>query len=63
MLMVAFAIIASSGLFYFASNRDAPIWTRSLCNYGDTFCQNPQWLLYAGGLALVWALFLKVDRI
>lgn len=63
MLMIAFAIIASSGLFYFASNRDAPIWTRSLCAYGDTFCQNPQWLFYAGALALVWALFLKVDRI
>ena len=63
MLMIATGIIASSGLFYFASSREAPGWTRPICQYGDTFCQHPQWLFYAGALTLIWALFLKVDRI
>jgi hypothetical protein len=63
MFFVAFGLLAGSGLFYFASNRNAPSWTRPLCTYGDTFCQNPQWLLYAAAIALVWALFLRVDRV
>ena len=63
MLQIACGIIASSALVYFASNRDAPSWTRPFCTYGDVFCQHPQWLLYVGAISLVWALFLKVDRI
>ncbi len=63
MLMIASGIIVSSGLFYLASDRDAPSWTRPFCTYGDVFCQHPQWLLYVGAISLVWALFLKVDRI
>ncbi len=70
MLQIACGIIASSGLFYFASNRDAPAWTRPFCTYGDLFCQNPQWLLYVGAISLFQLpiseypeVVLKVDRI
>jgi hypothetical protein len=63
MFFVAFALFAASGIFYFAGNRQAPAWMRPLCTYGDTFCQHPQWLLYAAVIALVWALFLRVDRV
>lgn len=63
MFFVAFALFAASGVFYLAGGRQAPSWTRPLCTYGDTFCQHPQWLLYAAVIALVWALFLRVDRV
>ena len=63
MFFVTAALVAAYGVFYVAPRGYLPSWAHPICVYDDQFCQNPQWLLYAAGACLVWALFLKVDRI
>jgi hypothetical protein len=34
-----------------------------VCRYGDIFCMNPSWLVIAAVLSIIWAFFLRVDRL
>ncbi len=62
-LLVAFVLAGLSGAFYFAGNAPSGAGLSTLCGYGPTFCQNPQWILYVAIAFLLWGLLLKVDRI
>ncbi len=62
MFLVALILAALTGIFIEAGrNNDA--WANQVCFYGDVFCQHPTWIGIAAILSLIWALFLKVDRI
>ncbi len=63
MLFITGLLFVLSGLFYAAGRGELGSSLRPLCQYGETFCIHPEWLLYAGGILLVWTLFLKVDRL
>ncbi len=63
MFFVSVVLFILTGLFYAASRGEFGSELRPLCEYGGTFCVHPEWMLYAAGICLVWALFLKVDRL
>ncbi len=63
MFFITGLLFVLSGLFYAAGRGELGSSLRPLCQYGDTFCVHPEWLLYAAGICLVWTLFLKVDRL
>ncbi len=63
MFFVSVALFILTGLFYAASRAEFGGQLRPLCEYGDMFCTHPEWMLYIAGICLVWALFLKVDRL
>ncbi|CAN5198022.1 hypothetical protein BH10PSE11_BH10PSE11_38530 [soil metagenome] len=62
MFLVAFVLAVAAGLFYEAGTNNAP-WADQICLYGDVFCRHPTWVGVAALLSLIWALFLKVDRL
>jgi hypothetical protein len=62
MFMVTLILAAATALFFGAGNNSGP-WADPICRYGDVFCQHPGWLGIAAILSLIWALFLRVDRI
>ncbi len=63
MFFVSVALFILAGMFYAASRGEFSGQLRPLCQYGDMFCVHPEWMAYAAAICLVWALFLKVDRI
>jgi membrane protease YdiL (CAAX protease family) len=63
MFFITGLLFVLSGLFYAAGHGELGLSLRPLCQYGDTFCVHPEWLLYAGVICLVWTLFLNVDRL
>ncbi|NVN88835.1 MAG: hypothetical protein HXX15_22395 [Rhodopseudomonas sp.] len=62
MFLVTVILAIAAGVFYGAGDNTGP-WADQICRYGDVFCQHPSWLGIAAMLSLIWALFLKVDRI
>jgi ABC-type transport system involved in multi-copper enzyme maturation permease subunit len=62
MFIVTVILTLATALFFGAGNNNAP-WANQVCRYGDVFCQHPSWLGIAAILSLIWALFLRVDRI
>jgi hypothetical protein len=62
MFMIAVILWVAAGVFYAASINSAG-WAMQVCRYGDVFCLNPSWLVIAAVVSLVWACFLRVDRL
>lgn len=62
MFIVATILAIAAGIFYAASVNTAG-WAMQVCRYGDVFCLNPSWLGIATLLAVIWAFFLRVDRL
>ncbi len=63
MFFVSVVLFILAGLFYAASRGEFNGQLRPLCQFGDVFCTHPEWMLYIAAICLVWALFLKVDRL
>lgn len=62
MFIIASILTIAAGVFYAASINNAG-WAMQVCSVGDVFCTNPSWLIIAAVLSLVWAFFLRVDRL
>ncbi|QUS39998.1 hypothetical protein RPMA_15045 [Tardiphaga alba] len=62
MFMIASILTVAAGIFYAASINNTA-WAVRICRYGDMFCMNPSWLFTAAILAILCALFLRVDRL
>jgi len=60
MLYVAGLLTILSGLFYTASNHMIGSFGKTLCRYGDTFCDHPVYLLVAAGIAGLWGAFVSI---
>lgn len=52
----------AAGVFYTARGSSSG-WAMQVCQYGDLFCLHPSWLAIATLLSLIWACFLRVDRL
>ncbi|QDM17220.1 hypothetical protein FNL55_15410 [Tardiphaga sp. vice352] len=62
MLSIAAILTLAAGVFYAASTNTTG-WAMQVCRYGDFFCVNPSSLMIAAVLSLIWAFFLRVDRL
>ena len=62
MFFIAALLTMAAGVFYAASTNSSG-WAMKVCRYGDIFCVNPSWLLFAAALSLIWACFMRVDRL
>jgi hypothetical protein len=62
MFFVTIALAVAAGVFFEAGNSHVP-WAGEVCRYGDVFCHHPSWLGIAAMLSLIWAMFLRVDRL
>ncbi|WP_407179128.1 hypothetical protein [Bradyrhizobium sp. STM 3562] len=60
MYFVAAALVVLSGLFYAAGNHEIGSLGADVCRYGGSFCDNPHYMLVAGGLAAAWGRFVSV---
>lgn len=60
MYFVAGLLVVLSGLFYAADQRQLGSIGKTMCTYGDTFCQHPGYLLIGAGIAAVWATFVSI---
>jgi hypothetical protein len=60
--IVAFLLAAAAAVFFSAGHGELP-WSYQICRYGDVLCQQPSWLGIPALLSLIWALFLRVDRL
>jgi hypothetical protein len=61
-IIVTILLAAAAGVFYGAGYSRLP-WSSEICGYGGMLCQHPSWLGVAAVLSLMWALFLRVDRL
>jgi hypothetical protein len=61
MFIIASILTIAAAIFYAASVNHSG-WAMQVCRYGDVFCLNPSWLVIAAVLSLIWAFFLRVDR-
>ncbi|MET0708310.1 MAG: hypothetical protein ABWY82_15955 [Tardiphaga sp.] len=61
MFIIGIILSIAAAVFYAAGVNSAG-WAIQVCRYGDVFCLNPSWLVIAAVLSLVWACFLRVDR-
>lgn len=62
MFFVAAVMTLAAGIFYTASINSTG-WAMQVCRYGDFFCANPSSLVIAAVLSMIWAFFLRVDRL
>ena len=62
MFLIAATLTFAAGIFYAASVNTTG-WAMQVCRYGDFFCANPSSLVIAAVLSLIWAFFLRVDRL
>lgn len=60
MFYVAGLLAALAGLFYASGNGDLGSFGRTVCSYGDTFCDHPAYLLVGVGIAAAWGAFVSV---
>jgi hypothetical protein len=60
MYYVAGLLVILSGLFYAADHRQLGSLGKTMCTYGDTFCQHPSYVLVGAGIAAVWATFVSI---
>jgi hypothetical protein len=49
-----------SGVFYVAGSHEMGSFGSQVCSYGGPFCNDPQYVLVAAGLAAVWAKFVSI---
>jgi hypothetical protein len=57
---VAAALAVLSGVFYLAGSHEIGSFGPQVCSYGGPFCDNPQYVLVAAGLAAIWAKFVSI---
>ncbi|MDB5616626.1 hypothetical protein [Tardiphaga sp.] len=57
------AILAFAAAMFYAASVNTTGWAVQLCRHGDVFCGHPSWLLIGAVLSLIWAFFLRVDRL
>jgi hypothetical protein len=62
MILIAIILTLAAGVFYGAGVNNAA-WADQVCRYGDGFCTHPSWLGVPALLSIIWALFLRVDRL
>jgi hypothetical protein len=60
MFFVAGILAALAGMFYAAGHHQIGSFGVTMCRYGPTFCDNPQWVLIAAALAAVWGAFVSI---
>ena len=60
MFFVAGVLVILSGLFYAAGHHEIGRLGVEMCRYGDTFCDNPVYVLVGAGLAAVWGAFVSI---
>jgi len=60
MYFVAGILVALSGLFYAADHGQLGRFGKTMCNYGDTFCQHPVYVLVGAGIAAAWGTFVSI---
>ena len=60
MYFVAAALAVLSAVFYAAGSHEIGSFGPQVCSYGGTFCDNPQYVLVAAGLAAIWAKFVSI---
>ena len=60
MFFVAGVLVVLAGLFYAAGHHETGSLGAEMCRYGDTFCDNPLYVLVGAGLAAVWGAFVSI---
>jgi hypothetical protein len=60
MFFVAGVLAVLAGLFYAAGHHKIGGLGVEMCRYGDTFCDNPIYVLAGAGLAAVWGAFVSI---
>jgi hypothetical protein len=60
MFFVAGVLVVLAGLFYAAGHHEIGILGVEMCRYGDTFCDNPLYVLVGAGLAAIWGAFVSI---
>jgi hypothetical protein len=60
MYLAAVVLAISSAVFYAAGQHEIGSLGSDVCRYGDTFCDNPTWVLVGAGLAAVWGKLVSV---
>jgi hypothetical protein len=60
MYFVAAVLVVLSGLFYAAGQNEIGSFGVDMCRYGNTFCDNPAYVLAGAGLAAAWAAFVSI---
>ena len=60
MNFVAIVLAILSGLFYAAGNDQIGSFGPEVCDYGGAFCDSPEYVLVAAGLAAAWGAFVSV---
>ena len=60
MYVVAAALAVMSAVFYAAGSHEIGSCGSQVCSYGGPFCDDPQYVLVAAGLAAVWAKFVSI---
>lgn len=60
MFFVAGILAVLAGLFYVAGHHEIGSLGVEMCRYGDTFCDNPIYVLVGAGLAAVWGALVSV---
>jgi hypothetical protein len=60
MFFVAGVLAVLAGLFYAAGHHEIGHLGVEICRYGDTFCDNPIYVLVGAVLAGVWGAFVSI---
>ena len=60
MAFVAGVLVVLAGLFYAAGHHEIGSLGVEMCRYGDTFCDNPHYVLVGAGLAAIWGAFVSI---
>jgi hypothetical protein len=60
MYFVAAVLAVLAGLFYAAGNNELGSWGATMCQYGNTFCDHPVYVLAGAILAAIWAGFVSI---
>jgi len=60
MYFAALVLFILSGLLYAAGNHQIGSLGADVCHYGGSFCDHPQYVLVAAGLAAAWGKFVSI---
>ena len=60
MYLAATVLLISSALLYAAGNHQIGAFGADVCSFGGPFCDHPQYVLVAAGLAAAWGKFVSI---
>jgi hypothetical protein len=60
MYFAALVLLISSAVFYAAGHHEIGSFSADVCRYGDTFCDNPFYVLTGAGLAAAWGRLVSI---